>query len=78
MAALLGAASCGTRPGRVALPEALPADTGRGPLRPLGVLWIDTAALGADGLSGLHVGPDLTLTAVADRGGWTQAEHTRR
>lgn len=42
-------------------------------LRPLGVLEIDTSRFGADGLSGLHVAPDLTLTAISDRGRWGQA-----
>jgi hypothetical protein len=37
-----------------------------GPLRPLGWLEVDRARLGFGGLSGLHLAPDLTLTAVSD------------
>jgi hypothetical protein len=37
------------------------------------VLEIDAGRFGADGLSGLHVAPDLTLTAISDRGRWGQA-----
>ncbi len=36
------------------------------PLRPLGGFEIDRAVLGFGGLSGLHLSPDLTLTAVSD------------
>lgn len=72
MAALLGASAC-RHPGPVGLAEPLPAGGAELALRPLGVLDIDTRRLGVDGLSGLHVGPDLTLTAVADRGSWVQA-----
>ena len=81
MAALLGAStgglpSCGSfgplaRP--EPLPEGFPDPLAGTALRPLGVLRIDTEALGADGLSALHVAPDLTLTAVSDRGRWCQA-----
>ena len=76
MAALLGASSCAlpgplTRP--EPLPEGFPDPLAGMALRPLGVLRIDTEALGADGLSALHVAPDLTLTSVSDRGRWCQA-----
>ncbi|WP_426959212.1 esterase-like activity of phytase family protein [Muricoccus radiodurans] len=43
------------------------------PLRHLGTLDVDTEALGAEGLSGLHIAPDLTLTAVSDLGRWCRA-----
>ena len=56
------------------MPELPPPPPGGGPaLRALGVLEIDAARFGADGLSGLHVAPDLTLTAISDRGRWGQA-----
>ena len=76
MAALLGTPSCGlpgplTRP--EALPEGFPDPLAGMALRPLGVLRIDTDMLGADGLSALHVAPDLTLTSVSDRGRWCSA-----
>nr|WP_245214228.1 esterase-like activity of phytase family protein [Pararoseomonas indoligenes] len=54
--------------------EPLPAERADLPLRPLGVLSIDTDQLGAYGLSALHVGPDLTLTTISDRGRWAQAQ----
>jgi len=34
---------------------------------------LDTAGWGFGGLSGLHLDPDLTLSAVSDRGSWLQA-----
>ncbi|WP_159349930.1 esterase-like activity of phytase family protein [Roseomonas harenae] len=71
MAALLGAAAC-QRPS-FGLSHTLPFVGAETPLRPLGTMAINTAVLGADGLSGLHVGPDLTLTTIADRGRWCQA-----
>ncbi|SHI35400.1 hypothetical protein SAMN02745194_00113 [Roseomonas rosea] len=73
MAALLGATACQRPGGPVGLPEPLSQPPSQAALRPLGVLRIDTGRLGADGLSGLHVAPDLTLTAIADRGRWAQA-----
>ncbi|WP_161993634.1 esterase-like activity of phytase family protein [Muricoccus nepalensis] len=77
LAALLGASACGLPPGSLTRPESLPEgfpDPLAGlPLRPLGVVAVDTERLGADGLSGLHVAPDLTLTAISDRGRWCQA-----
>lgn len=42
-------------------------------LRPLGALRLDTAAHDLGGLSGLHLSPDLRLTAVSDRGRWMTA-----
>ena len=44
-----------------------------GPLRPLGGLVIDAAALGGGGFSGAHLAPDLTLTMISDRGHWAEA-----
>jgi hypothetical protein len=37
-------------------------------LRPLGGFEIDRAVLGFGGLSGLHIAPDLTVTAISDLG----------
>lgn len=49
-------------------------DTPRsGRLLPLGGLELDTSAWGFGGLSGLNLAPDLTLTAVSDRGRWWRA-----
>lgn len=42
-------------------------------LHPLGALLLDTEALGIAGLSGLHLSPDLRLTAISDRGRWLTA-----
>ncbi len=44
-----------------------------GPLRSLGGLVIDAAALGGGGFSGAHLAPDLTLTMISDRGHWAEA-----
>lgn len=53
-------------PGRsIATPFTLP-DLPPGPLRALGGLELDRAALGFGGLSGLYLSPDLTLTAISD------------
>jgi len=41
-------------------------------LRAMGGLVLDTTAWGFGGFSGLHLEPDLTLTAVSDRGHWWQ------
>jgi hypothetical protein len=74
IAALFGAAAC-QRPVStgVAVQLAVPEELRESPLRCLGTLEIDTRVLGADGLSGLHVGPDLTLTAISDLGRWCRA-----
>jgi hypothetical protein len=56
----------------VATPAALEVPPGT-PLRPLGALLLDTEALGIAGLSGLHLAPDLRLTAISDRGRWLTA-----
>jgi len=69
---LFAAAIC-QRPSFASLAEVLPQVSADTPLRPLGSMAINTQILGADGLSGLHIGPDLTLTALADRGRWCQA-----
>jgi hypothetical protein len=42
-------------------------------LRPLGGLELNTSAWGFGGLSALNLAPDLTLTAVSDRGRWWRA-----
>lgn len=42
-------------------------------LVPLGGMVLDTTGWGFGGLSGLHLAPDLTLSAVSDRGRWWQA-----
>ncbi|MCR0982892.1 esterase-like activity of phytase family protein [Roseomonas populi] len=73
LATLTGAAACAGRPGLLSYPVPLPPERPNLPLRPLGVLRIDAGQLGADGLSGLHVGPDLTLTTVSDRSRWARA-----
>jgi hypothetical protein len=42
-------------------------------LEPLGALVLDTAPWGFGGFSALHLGPDLTLTAISDLGRWWRA-----
>jgi hypothetical protein len=42
-------------------------------LVPLGGMLLDTSLWGFGGFSGLHLAPDLTLSAVSDRGRWWQA-----
>jgi hypothetical protein len=42
-------------------------------LEPLGALALDTSPWGFGGLSGLHLAPDLTLTAISDLGRWWRA-----
>jgi len=42
-------------------------------LLPLGGLALDTSAWGFGGFSGLHLAPDLALTAISDRGHWWRA-----
>jgi hypothetical protein len=65
----IGAASAKAQ--NAAQPFALPDLPG--PLRPLGGLVIDAAALGGGGFSGVHLAPDLTLTLISDRGHWAEA-----
>lgn len=43
-----------------------------GVLRPLGGLMLDPQAFAGGGLSGLHLDPELRLTAVSDRSRWAQ------
>ncbi|UPY37053.1 esterase-like activity of phytase family protein [Sediminicoccus sp. KRV36] len=52
------------------LPLGLPA---RPFLTPLGALRLNTPAWGFGGFSGLHLAPDLTLTAISDLGRWWRA-----
>jgi hypothetical protein len=42
-------------------------------MRLLGGLLLNAEAIGFGGLSGLHLAPDLTLTAVSDTGNWLTA-----
>lgn len=77
LAAVFGASACGM-PGAPlthpeALPEGFPDPLAGMALRPLGVMRIGTDGLGADGLSALHIAPDLILTSISDRGRWCQA-----
>ena len=65
----IGAASAKAQ--NAAQPFALPDLPG--PLRLLGGLVIDAAALGGGGFSGAHLAPDLTLTLISDRGHWAEA-----
>lgn len=44
-----------------------------GRLTPLGGLELNTSPWGFGGLSALHLAPDLTLTALSDRGRWWRA-----
>jgi hypothetical protein len=67
LAALPGCAAAGGDI-RIAEPFALPALPGNAVLRPLGGVEIDRQRLGFGGLSGLHLSPDLTLSAVSDVG----------
>ncbi|TCH96601.1 esterase-like activity of phytase family protein [Roseococcus sp. SYP-B2431] len=68
---LLSVGSAGAT-GPASTPLALPAPRG-GRLLPLGGLELSTSAWGFGGLSALHLAPDLTLTAVSDRGRWWRA-----
>lgn len=67
--ALLSGCGTGARAARL-LPLGPPA---RPFLQPLGALTLNTDAWGFGGLSGLHLAPDLTLTAVSDLGRFWQA-----
>ncbi|MGG5811935.1 esterase-like activity of phytase family protein [Falsiroseomonas sp. CW058] len=66
LAATLPACAAAGRGAPLATAFALPDLPAGSPLRPLGGLEIDRAVLGFGGLSGLHLAPDLTLTAVSD------------
>jgi hypothetical protein len=54
--------------GPAASPFALADMPSAGPLRPLGGLLLDNAAIGFGGLSGLHLDAGLRLTAISDFG----------
>lgn len=76
----MGLAACGMvaaqplpRSGPIALPAPRAAIARAWGLRPLGGLVLDTSPWGFGGFSGLHLAPDLTLTAVSDRGHWWRA-----
>jgi hypothetical protein len=71
LAALGAIGAVSAKAQNAAQPFALPDLTG--PLRPLGGLVIDAAALGGGGFSGAHLAPDLTLTMISDRGHWAEA-----
>lgn len=75
-APLLALAACAAPPRAGAGPAALlpPFDLPDGaPLRALGGLALDRAAIGFGGLSGLHLGAGLELAAVNDHGRWLTA-----
>ena len=71
LAALGATGAASAKAQNAAQPFALPDLPG--PLRPLGGLVIDAAALGGGGFSGVHLAPDLTLTLISDRGHWAEA-----
>jgi hypothetical protein len=71
LAALGAISAASAKAQNAAQPLALPDLPG--PLRPLGGLVIDAAALGGGGFSGAHLAPDLTLTMISDRGHWAEA-----
>ncbi|MCA3311129.1 MAG: esterase-like activity of phytase family protein [Roseomonas sp.] len=71
LAALGAISAASAKAQNAAQPFALPDLPG--PLRPLGGLVIDAAALGGGGFSGAHLAPDLTLTMISDRGHWAEA-----
>jgi hypothetical protein len=68
---LLSVGSAGAT-GPVATPFAVPVPRS-GKLQPLGGLELNTSAWGFGGFSALNLAPDLTLTAVSDRGRWWRA-----
>ncbi|MBR0666307.1 esterase-like activity of phytase family protein [Roseomonas hellenica] len=63
-----GCAAATTSGSAIATPFALPAGFGA-----TGGLELDRAMIGFGGLSGLHLAPDLRLTAVSDLGHWMSA-----
>jgi hypothetical protein len=65
LAGLPGCAAA-QREGLLSWPFVLPDLPAGSPLRPLGGLEIARHELGFGGLSGLHIAPDLTLTAISD------------
>ena len=81
LAAGLLAGGCrpgGAAPDRASAGRALAPVPLDGPLRSLGGFEIDTARLGAGGLSGIHLGPGLLATMIDDRGRWAQARMALR
>jgi hypothetical protein len=69
--ALLLQAGCAAADGRQPFARPMPLAVPEGtPLVPVGALLLDTAGLRLGGLSGLHLSPDLRVSAVSDRGRW--------
>jgi hypothetical protein len=68
---LLPGVAC-AQPDDYATPFALPERDGA--LRPLGGLRLNTGRIGLGSFSALHLAPDLTLTALNDRGRWMRAQ----
>lgn len=66
LAATLPVAALAQAPTQVGWPFALPDLPGNTRLRSLGGIEIDRGLLGFGGLSGLHLAPDLTVTAISD------------
>lgn len=72
LTALAGNACAQGAAGPLAVPLSL--QPPGGPMRALGGLEINTAALGFGGLSGVHLDEMLTLTAISDTGRWFRAQ----
>jgi hypothetical protein len=64
--------ACAAQARPAARPQPLQAPAGAR-LEPLGALLLDAEAIGVAGLSGLHLSPDLRLTAVSDLARWMTA-----
>jgi hypothetical protein len=71
LAALPGTACAQSPAGPLATPFDLPPRSG--PLRPLGGLELNRAAIGFGGFSGLHLDVALNLTVISDTGRWFRA-----
>ena len=71
LAALPSAACAHNADGPLATAFTLPPRAG--PLRPLGGLELNRAAIGFGGFSGLHLDPALNLTVISDTGRWLRA-----
>ncbi|MBY0336566.1 MAG: esterase-like activity of phytase family protein [Acetobacteraceae bacterium] len=75
LAGLAALPGCAAASDRLAEAVALHAPS-RPFLRPIGALEWNLAALDLGGVSGLHLAPDLTLTAITDQGRWIEARLT--